>query len=283
MKPYKFELTFKEGDALHVECSRQLSPVIMSRFSAWDNVALRQYNGRSGIYILIGADEGEDFTGMSYYIGQTTNLQQRLNDHRRKKEWIKTILFYTVDASAFEHDLQAYLQGLESLVIGKIRQSASLKNRVKTGGEFGNFKIKETDRPMLEDLINQFEAMVSALGYEQLFDSTDTNNDADETSKSRTNGIKCSMTNPQATGIMLPNGQFLVSKGSAVKQGGNANIDRSLKDQLCKEGVIKNGVFTTDYEFSSPSRAAIVLMDYSVNGLDVWKTEDGKSLKEYIK
>ena len=90
MKPYKFELTFKEGDALHVECSRQLSPVIMSRFSAWDNVALRQYNGRSGIYILIGADEGEDFTGMSYYIGQTTNLQQRLNDHRRKKEWIKT-------------------------------------------------------------------------------------------------------------------------------------------------------------------------------------------------
>ena len=117
-------------------------------------------------------------------------------------------MFYTVDASAFEHDLQAYLRGLESLVIGKIRQSASLKNRVKTGGEFGNFKIKEADRLMLEDLINQFEAMASALGYEQLFDSTDTNNDAGEASKSRTNGIKLQYDESTSYGIMLANGQF---------------------------------------------------------------------------
>ena len=282
MKPYKFELTFKEGDALHVECSRQFHPIVMSRFSAWDNVALQLYDGRSGIYILIGTDE-EDSTEPNYYVGQTTNLKQRLNDHRRKKGWIKTVLFYTVNTPVAEHDLQAYLQGLESFVIAKTQQSASLKNRVKTNGELGNFKIKEVDHPMLEELIDQFVAMASALGYDELFNSTDTNNDADETSRFRTNGIKCSMTNPQATGIMLPSGQFLVCKGSAVKQGGNANIDRSLKDQLCKEGVIKDRVFTTDYEFSSPSRAAIVLMDYSVNGLDVWKTEDGKSLKEYIK
>ena len=84
MKPYKFELTFKEGDALHVEflvCFPLLScPVFrLGTMLPCDNITAVR------VYILIGADGGEDFTGMSYYIGQTTNLQQRLNDHRRKK------------------------------------------------------------------------------------------------------------------------------------------------------------------------------------------------------
>jgi len=39
-------------------------------------------------------------------------------------------------------------------------------------------------------------------------------------------------------------------------------------------------VFTKDAEFSSPSAAAVVIHGGSANGLMVWKTEDGESLKQ---
>jgi hypothetical protein len=39
-------------------------------------------------------------------------------------------------------------------------------------------------------------------------------------------------------------------------------------------------VFTKDAEFSSPSAAAVVVHGGSANGLVVWKTKDGESLKQ---
>jgi hypothetical protein len=39
-------------------------------------------------------------------------------------------------------------------------------------------------------------------------------------------------------------------------------------------------VFTKDAEFSSPSAAAVVIHGGSANGLVVWKTKDGVSLKQ---
>jgi hypothetical protein len=38
--------------------------------------------------------------------------------------------------------------------------------------------------------------------------------------------------------------------------------------------------FTKDAEFSSPSSAAAVIYGGSANGLIVWRTKDGKSLKQ---
>ena len=46
---------------------------------------------------------------------------------------------------------------------------------------------------------------------------------------------------------------------------------------LEREGLL---VFTKDAEFSSPSAAAAVIHGGSANGLIVWKTNDGKSLKQ---
>jgi len=39
-------------------------------------------------------------------------------------------------------------------------------------------------------------------------------------------------------------------------------------------------LFTKDAEFSSPSAAAAVIHGGSANGLIVWKTKDGTSLKQ---
>jgi hypothetical protein len=54
--------------------------------------------------------------------------------------------------------------------------------------------------------------------------------------------------------------------------------------EFIKDGTLaqKDGqfVFTKDIEFSSPSAAATVVHGGNVNGLIVWKTNDGTSLKQ---
>ena len=40
-------------------------------------------------------------------------------------------------------------------------------------------------------------------------------------------------------------------------------------------------MFSSDYEFSSPSTAAVIVMGRNANGLTEWKLSDGKTLKEF--
>jgi hypothetical protein len=82
--------------------------------------------------------------------------------------------------------------------------------------------------------------------------------------------------------------------GFIVKKGSTAVVDTvrsahafsvSLRQELQKNGILKKRTpqsleFTEDYEFSSPSTAAAVLVGASANGRDFWKTREGVSLKQ---
>jgi len=56
------------------------------------------------------------------------------------------------------------------------------------------------------------------------------------------------------------------------------------RNQFIADGILaeRDGllVFTRNAEFSSPSAAAAVIHGGSANGLIVWKTREGKTLKE---
>lgn len=45
-------------------------------------------------------------------------------------------------------------------------------------------------------------------------------------------------------------------------------------------GVMADGSFSQDYEFSSPSAASSAILGRSSNGNIDWKTEEGRSLRE---
>ncbi len=82
--------------------------------------------------------------------------------------------------------------------------------------------------------------------------------------------------------------------GFVVKKGSTAVIEPvpsahafsvSLRQELQKSGILKKRdaqflELTEDYEFSSPSTAAAVLVGASINGRDYWKTSDEVSLKD---
>lgn len=56
------------------------------------------------------------------------------------------------------------------------------------------------------------------------------------------------------------------------------------REELIKTGIISKSnehlVFTEDYEFSSPSAAAAIVLGRSADGRSEWKTSEGKTLKE---
>ncbi|QDU09063.1 DUF4357 domain-containing protein [Gimesia aquarii] len=75
---------------------------------------------------------------------------------------------------------------------------------------------------------------------------------------------------------------FLVKEGSLVRKDINyATSDRAnqIRDELLAEGVLEPEGdqlrFTKDYPFSSPSRAAMVVLGRNANGWDEWRTPEG--------
>jgi len=79
-----------------------------------------------------------------------------------------------------------------------------------------------------------------------------------------------------------------------VKKGSRARLEvaptfiehnyKKLRDQLVNNGVlVEDGpslVFTSDYDFNSPSAAAAVVLGRSANGLLEWRDENGKTLDQ---
>ena len=59
---------------------------------------------------------------------------------------------------------------------------------------------------------------------------------------------------------------------------------RKRRELLAEKGILveENGyyVFSRDYEFTSPSLAGAAICGGSTNGLNAWRNEQGKKLKE---
>lgn len=79
--------------------------------------------------------------------------------------------------------------------------------------------------------------------------------------------------------------QFVVLKGSQispeVRQSCRASI-KMRREELVLSGKVADGKFTGDIVFSSPSTAAAIILGGETNGLDAWKNDEGKTLKQIL-
>jgi hypothetical protein len=98
----------------------------------------------------------------------------------------------------------------------------------------------------------------------------------------------CRIKGAEARGQRTANG-FVVFRGSTAVLEQRRSAESypyvlAQRKQLIADGTLieKDGflVFVKDAEFSSPSAAAAVIHGGSANGLIVWKTQQGKSLKQ---
>ncbi|MCK5856573.1 MAG: GIY-YIG nuclease family protein [Bacteroidales bacterium] len=235
----------------------------------------RQDLKKTGIYLLFGrGDEGKPII----YIGEAETIIDRLKQHISQKEfWNEVILFMSKD----ENLNKAHVKYLES----RLYELAQETNRydIENSTKPTRSSISESEIAEMEEFIENVRLLTNTLGH-KVFEKLVPIN-----TKKKSEGLFFikSIRGANAIGIPTSSG-FVVLKGSEVAN----EIVPSLRDNfrrmretiidsevvIMKEGKL---ILPEDYEFSSPSTAATIVMGRNANGLTEWKNKKGLTLKEY--
>ena len=232
---------------------------------------------QSGVYFLFGvSDDNEDFV----YIGKAGSrnngegILDRLQEHNRnikneewKEYWREAVVFTTSNHSFGQTEI-GYLEHHFYELAKKSKRYAT-KNSNSTNP--GN--ITEEKESELEEYIDYAKIIIGVLGYKVFkpLNEIEINNHNYEKEilylKNSKVEAKCRQSSEG----------FVLLKGSKISK----EIKNYLSPNLIKRREkVKNNILQEDMLFSSISSAAKFVLGYSINGWDVWKNKEGKTLKE---
>lgn len=243
------------------------------------------YNlSRSGVYILINND------GNTIYIGQSDNLQERLNRHYNSQDkteyWVNTMTF-TSDGNALNISQIKYIEA--ELI--RLAQKAAKVN--VEGEDIFILKNKQVGNPPnmsvndKTDAINFLEDILlitKALGITYF----EERKPVEKVKIENKNITVYYLKNSNAQGEMIIDGdKFVVLKGSKARKDNTESCHQFLinkKNLLIKNGLLidKGNYYVAeeDIEFDSSSSAAGVLNGAAANGRKHWKDKEGRTLKD---
>jgi len=239
---------------------------------SYDRIELKN----PGIYLLFGKNEdGKNIV----YIGEAESIIDRLKQHVSQKEfWNEVILFISKD----ENLNKAHIKYLES----RLYEIATELDRyiLENSSTPAKSSISESDVAEMEEFLENIKLLTNSLGhkvFEKLIDSSvNRQNKKELFTINAARGAK-------GKGIPSANG-FVVFKDSEIAKSTVASMQQSLiniRQKLIDQNIIieknTNLLFAKDYEFTSPSTAAAIIMGRNANGLVEWKLSDGKTLKDF--
>lgn len=250
---------------------------------------------QTGVYFLFCK---EDDDSDSVYIGEAENIKSRLMQHLRDFQNDKEPYFWNTAVAFIGRDLnKALIRYLEDRLVGLARQAN--RYAVLTKSTFGNTVLKESDRAVMDEFLENIKVLISALGYkvlEPLVQSsvlpTTTNaitppaasdppDSPSAPAATADNLLYLSSGSASAKGMITAEG-FVVLAGSIINQASLPSLTPSitqLRSSLMKSKV-QDLTTTEDLLFSSPSAAARFVLGFSSNGLVYWKDASGRTLKE---
>lgn len=225
---------------------------------------------RCSVYFLFGVPE-EDGKPL-IYIGEAEDGYNRLKQHNKAKDfWTSAIAI----VSKTHHLTKTHIKYLEWFCY---------REAEKTGRytlENANVPSKPyVSEPMEADLYDNFETiklLVSTLGH-PVFDKI--------AKPKKKQLIVCGGKDALAKGEYTEEGLVIFSGSKCkLKEANSLKVYvQNTRQKLLEEGVLKQVAntyeFTTNHIFSSPSRAAAVVLAREANGWTEWKYEDGKTLDE---
>ena len=229
-----------------------------------------------GIYLLFGkSEEGKE----RVYIGEAEVIFDRLKQHLSQKDfWNEVITFISKD----ENLNKAHIKYLENRLFEKAQETNRYildNNSIPTKSS-----ISESDRAEMEEFLENIKLLTNTLGHKVFEEIRGKENILQE--RQKTFEIKAAR-GANAKGIPTSSG-FVVFKDSEIASSIVNSLTKSfrkLREKIIDEKIVieKGGkyVFSKDYEFSSPSTAAVMVLGRNANGLTEWKLSDGKTLKEY--
>lgn len=273
-----FELQVND-DATVMECTYPLtSNLVMRKIVPVNNDLNVESN--PCVYVIRRIDGENRFR---YYIGQTIDGLARMRNHNNDDGIPYDFIYCALKSE--QADLQAYLQCIETELIDRA-DKVKLSNRITKGGS--KFCMPEYKQSIVRQYADAFIAMANVMGYKELFDQQQKRDNKDSVDWV---AVKLSGKNgASAVGKRYPDNTLMVLTGSkcndradAVKNYANYESDCKLLDRLIETGSVDSElVFAEDILFDSPSQAARIVLGYSANGLDVWKTDEDLSLKKYL-
>ena len=233
------------------------------------------------VYLLFGKPETSTDKA-KVYIGEAENAYSRLVYHVSEKEfWNEAVVFISKD----ENLNKAHIKYLESRLF-EIANMAS-RYEVQNSNIPTKSSISESDKAEMEEFIEYIKILINTMGFkvfEPLIKQELSNSNNDE--KLYINATR----GASAKGKRTSDG-FVVFRDSeiatdTVKSYREKGLNK-LRDELIENEIIVKVedklVFKSDYLFSSPSAAAMVIMGRSANGLLEWKDSSGKALRDIEK
>jgi hypothetical protein len=270
------KLFLPRGDAKSLrtaEISNWTGKAVAAPRTELEELLAREELDKAGVYILTGSDPLTN--APLAYIGEAEIIRDRLKQHKTKEFWVSAIVFVSKD----ENLTKAHVRYLESRLLDEATQT---KRFTLEQNQAGGSKLPESDREDMEVFLARIRQLLPVLGSDILAPVVQ------PAAKAQPGGVLfCRIKGAEARGQRTTNG-FVVLQGSTAVLEQRPSAETypyvvAQRKQLIEDGTLieRDGflAFTKDVEFSSPSAAAAVIHGGSANGLIVWRTKDGKSLK----
>jgi len=225
---------------------------------------------RTGVYILVGAND--DTSDITLYVGEADPAGPRLEAHIKNKDFWSYAIIFTAQGNGMN---KAHVQHLES------RLHTLAANAKKCTLDNGNAPtlptLKESQRAEAEGYLDDILLCLPILGADYFsMPPKKTQSTVEFSIKAR--GIT-------ALGYESTTG-FIVQKGSqaAITTAKIRTLVKDTRERLIKQSVlVDKGEYyelLQDFEFNSPSLAGACMIGGQCNGRKMWKTTDGKTLKQ---
>ncbi|MGV8907198.1 MAG: GIY-YIG nuclease family protein [Acetobacterium sp.] len=239
---------------------------------------------QSGVYFLFGTS---DQTGENVvYIGQAgarkngEGILFRLQEHKRnpvKDYWTEAVVFTTSNNSFGPTEI-SYLENRFCNLAMEAKRYF-----VKNGNDPTSGNVTEEKESELEEFIEYAKIVMGTFGH-KIFEPivaipTISATETDNTDEEPMLDLKTAKANGKDR---RTNEGFVVFKGATVAKNPTKccpDTIKHLREQYVGR-IDENNVLTEDTLFKSPSAAAGFLIYSSANGLTMWATDDGKTLKE---
>lgn len=231
---------------------------------------------QAGVYFLFcKEDDGSD----SVYIGEAENVKDRLIQHLRDYQAEKEKYYWSTAVIFVGRDLnKALIRYLENRFVEIARNSK--RYIVLTKNTYRNTVMKESQIAVMEEFINNVKILINALGYKLLEPFSQVESSASETDEEI---LYLTSGSAKATGKVTTEG-FVVFEGAVVNEKTSTKSlsagMQKLRQTLIDSDKVQNWKTTGDILFSSSSAAADFILGYSVSGPQMWKTKDGRTLKD---
>ncbi len=243
---------------------------------AYRDVSKRSEFERTGIYILVGSS-AEYGPLPTLYIGQSDKISSRLDAHHKAKDFWDWAVFFVSKDNALN---VASAQYIESRLISRALDAK--RCNLDNGNSPVGPNLADADAADAEGFMAHILRVLPLIGisaFEEKEQKTQVRERIILTCMAKKKGIT-------ATGYVQAGG-FVVCKDSLAdpeEKSGMHDYMRAIRRELLeKEILVSHGSlyrFTQDYDLSSPSTAAGVVLGRAANGRTEWiDTKSKKTLK----